>query len=71
DRELTAVRLQEWAYLRSEFGGELYDLSESERENRSGEGLFVEEVLTKITEQWVNSEKERLAVQDYSEKILD
>lgn len=70
DRNLTAVRLQEWTYLRSEAGDELYNLSGAVMENRSGEDLPVEENLSKLTDRQVQSERERLAIQEYCEEAM-
>lgn len=71
DRNLTAVRLQEWTYLRAESDGatsaELYDLTDSEYDDRRGENLPIEAALSNLCTRRLAHEAEQLAIQEYSQ----
>jgi len=66
DRNLTAVRLQEWSYLADGTGlGELHDLTASERVD---EERPVGESLSALCARRAAHEREQLAVREYSEQ---
>ncbi|MFB6187852.1 MAG: hypothetical protein ABEI86_13435, partial [Halobacteriaceae archaeon] len=70
DRNLTAVRLQEWKYLFSESDGELYNLTEPEVTDQSKKVLPIAEELRKLATQRVKSEEEQLIIREFSEELF-
>lgn len=73
DRNLTAVRLREWKYLRSELAGsvdsELYELSELGAMDRSGEQLPVGKKLKKLANRRARFENEQFIIRECSESL--